>query len=62
MTSDNYMDIIEIQQMFSEMGLGSYEQRDKIVKELSINKVDSDFDQNIETKTSSNTLNSEQYA
>ena len=52
----------EIQEMFSEMGLGTPEQRDKMVKELSINMVDSNFDQNVEIKTSSNTLNSEHYA
>jgi hypothetical protein len=52
----------EIQKMFSEMGLGSSEQRDKIVKELSINMVDSSFDQNVKIKTSSNTLNNERYA
>ena len=56
------MDIDKIQEMFSEMGLGTSEQRDKMVKELSINMVDSNFDQNVEIKTSSNTLNSEHYA
>lgn len=56
------MDNDKIQEMFSEMGLGSYEQRDKIVKELSINMVDSNFDQNVEIKTSNNTLNPKYYA
>ena len=56
------MDIDKIQEMFSEMGLGTSEQRDKMVKELSINMVDSIFDQNVEIKTSSNTLKSERYA
>lgn len=51
-----------IQEMFSEMGLGTSEQRDKMVKELLINVVDSTFDQNIEIKTNSNTLNSDHYA
>lgn len=53
---------IDIQEMFFEMGLGSLEQRDKMVKELSINIVDSSFDQKVEIKTSSNTLNKENYA
>lgn len=52
------MDFDRIQEMFSEMGLGTSEQRDKMVKELSINMVDGNFDQNVEIKTSSNTLNS----
>ena len=51
------MDIKEIQKMFSEMGLGSTEQRDKLVKELSINMVDNTIDKNVEIKTCSNTLN-----
>lgn len=56
------MDIEEIQKMFSEMGLGSSEQRDKMVKELSINMVDSSFDENVNIKTSNNTLIGEHYA
>lgn len=56
------MDIDKIQEMFSEMGLGSSEQRDKLVKELSINMIDSSYEQNVEIKTSSNTLNSDNYA
>ena len=56
------MDIDKIQEMFSEIGLGSSEQRDKMVKELSINIVDSYFDQYVEIKTISNTLNNEHYA
>ena len=57
-----FMDIDKIQEMFSEIGLGSSEQRDKMVKELSINIVDSYFDQYVEIKTISNTLNNEHYA
>lgn len=56
------MEIDKIQEMFSEMGLGSFEQRNKMVKELSIDIVDSSIDQNVEIKTISNTLNSEHYA
>lgn len=56
------MNIEEINKMFSDMGLGSSEQRDKMVKELSINMVDSSFDLDLEITTSSNTLNSDQYA
>lgn len=48
--------------MFSEMGLGSTEERDKMVKGLSINKFDGSFGQNVKIKTSSNTLNNERYA
>lgn len=56
------MDIDKIQEMFSEIGLGTSELRDKMVKELSINLVDSNIDQKVEIKTISNTLNSEHYA
>lgn len=56
------MDIDEIQEMFSEMGLGSSEQRVKMVKDLSINMVDSSRDNHVEIKTISNTLNNEHYA
>lgn len=56
------MDIDKIQEMFSEMGLGSSEQRDKMVKDLSINMVDSNRDNHVEVKTISNTLNNERYA
>lgn len=56
------MDIDKIQEMFSEIGLGTSEQRDKMVKELSINLVDSNYDHTVEIKTSINTLNSEHYA
>lgn len=56
------MDIDIIQEMFTEMGLGTSDKRDKMVRELSINMVDSSFDQNVEIKTSSNTLNNEHYA
>ena len=55
------MDSKEIQQMFSDMGLGSPEQRDKLVKEFSIN-MDSSHDSVIEVKTRSNTLIPEHYA
>lgn len=51
------MDIEDIQKMFSEMELGSSEERDKMVKELSINMVDSNFDKSVEIKTCNNTLN-----
>lgn len=47
--------------MFSEMGLGSQEQRDKLVKELSIDP-DSSHDSNYEIITRSNTLTLEHYA
>lgn len=56
------MDIEEIQKMFSEMGLGSTEQRDKLVKDLSINMVDSSYDENYEIITGNNTLKVERYA
>lgn len=56
------MDIKEIQEMFSEIGLGSTEQRDKLVKELSINMVDGSYDTNYEIKTGCNTLTFEHYA
>lgn len=48
--------------MFSEMGLGTFEQRDKLVKKLSINMVDSTFEKDIEVKTSNNTLIIDNYA
>lgn len=56
------MDKDEIQKMFSEMGLGSTEQRDKLVKDLSINMVDSSYDENYEIITGNNTLKAERYA
>lgn len=56
------MDIEEIQKMFSEMGLGSTEQRDKLIKELSINMIDSSYDSNYEIITGNNTLKTESYA
>ena len=55
------MDSKEIQQMFSEMGLGTPEQRDKIVRELSI-KMDSHQESSIEIKIRNNTLKPEHYA
>lgn len=56
------MDIKEIQDIFSEMGLGTSEERDKLVKELSINKVDNSHIDSEVITTSKNTLNTEQYA
>lgn len=56
------MDLEEIQKMFSDMGLGTNEERDKIVKELSINMVDVSYDSDYEIKTCNNTLKAEQYA
>ena len=56
------MDLKEIQEMFSEMGLGSPEQRNKLVKELSINVAEYSYDKNYDIKISSNTLKPEQYA
>lgn len=56
------MDTKEIQQMFSEMGLGSFEQRDKLVKDLSINLDESNNESTFEIKTCTNTLKSEHYA
>lgn len=50
------MDIDTIQKMFSEMGLGSSEERNKLVKELSINMIDNNYDNNVKIKTSTNTL------
>ena len=52
----------EIQEMFSEMGLGSAEQRDKLVKSLAINMVDSSYDADHEIITGNNTLKDERYA
>jgi hypothetical protein len=51
------MKIQEIQEMFSEMGLGSSEQREKIVRELSINMVDGSYNENKNIKICNNTLN-----
>ena len=51
------MDIDRIQEMFTEMGLGSSEQRDKLVKELSINMLDGTLDHDVEIRTCRNTLN-----
>lgn len=56
------MDIEKIQEMFSEMGLGTSEERDKLIKELSINMIDSSYDNKFEIKTCNNTLKAEQYA
>lgn len=51
----------EIQQMFIDMGLGFSEQRDKLIKEFSIN-MDSSQDSVIDIITRSNTLIPEHYA
>jgi len=56
------MDIKEIEEMFSEMGLGTCEERDKLIKELSINMVDNPYDGKYEIKTCNNTLKAKQYA
>lgn len=56
------METKEIQQMFSEMGLGSFEQRDKLVKDLSINLDESNNESTFEIKICTNTLKSEHYA
>ena len=55
------MELEEIKQMFSEIGLGTSEQRDKIVKDLFINMVDSSNSE-YEVITSNNSLNSNNYA
>lgn len=56
------MELDEIQKMFSEIGLGSKEKRNKLVHDLSINMTDCSYDSNYEIKTSNNTLKTEQYA
>ena len=56
------MNLKEIQKMFSDMGLGTQEQRDKIAKELSINAVNHSFIEKENIKISNNTLKTEQYA
>ncbi len=56
------MDNHEIQQMFSEMGLGTPQQRDKLIKELSINMVDVHREESIKIITSSNTLKLDRHA
>lgn len=56
------MDTKEIQQMFSEMGLGSSEQRDKLVRDFSIYLVDSKDEAPVEIKIYGNTLNPEYHA
>ncbi len=55
------MKIEKIQIMFSEMGLGTPEQRDKLVRDFSI-KMESPQESNIEIKTRNNTLIPEHYA
>lgn len=49
------MDIEKIQEMFSEMGLGATEEREKLVKRLSINMVESAYKKNDNIVTSNNT-------
>lgn len=49
------MDVNKIQKMFSEMGLGTSEQRDKIVHDLSINMIDSHYKGSENIKTCNNT-------
>lgn len=56
------MDIDKIQEMFSEMGLGSSEQRAKLVRELSINMVDYSYKTNKDIEICNNTLNPKHYA
>ena len=56
------MDKDEIQKMFSEMGLGSSDLRDKLVKDLSIDVVSTFSNESIEVETSNNTLKAEFYA
>lgn len=56
------MDKDEIQKMFSEMGLGSSDLRDKLVKDLSIDVVSTYSSESIEVETSNNTLKVEYYA
>lgn len=56
------MDIDKIQEMFSEMGLGSSEQRAKLVRELSINMINYSYQENKDIKTCNNTLISDHYA
>ena len=56
------MDIDKIQEMFSEMGLGTSEEREKLIKELSINMIDNSYDNSFEIKTCNNTLKEELYA
>ena len=56
------MDTEEIQQMFIEMGLGSSEARDKIVRDLSINMITDNDETTYEVKTRSNTLKLEYHA
>lgn len=59
---NSYMDKDEIQKMFSEMGLGSSDLRDKLVKDLSIDVVSTFSNESIEVATSNNTLKAELYA
>lgn len=56
------MDLDTIQEMFSEMGLGSLEQREELVRKLSINLIDTSGSDNKNIKTCNNTLKVENYA
>ena len=56
------MDIEDIQQMFSEMGLGASEVRDKIVRDLSIDMLSGSDEATYEIVTRSNTLKPEYHA
>ena len=56
------MDTKEIQQMFSDMGLGSSEKRDKLVRDLSIKRTDSKDETPVEIKIYGNTLKPEYHA
>lgn len=58
----DFMDTKEIEQMFMDMGLGSSEQREKLVRELSINMNSSNDEAHFEVRTCSNTLNPKKYA
>lgn len=55
------MELEDIKQMFSEVGLGTSEQREKIVKDLFINMVDTSNTE-YEIITSNNSLNPNNYA
>lgn len=52
----------EIEEKFSEMGLGTSEQRERIVEELAINPVVDNSDSVYEIKTCKNTLIAKHYA
>ena len=58
---DEKLDLEEIQRLFTVMGLGTSEQRDCFVEQLSINMI-GDSTQKTEIITLNNTLNTEHYA